>query len=90
MYPVICPDLPGLFSMLREGAAAALIAQEAFSRNGLAEISAWLSTQPPWSDMPFVVLTSGGRPSRITVTQAQEHGAKIVGINLNGFVISTW
>jgi signal transduction histidine kinase len=72
MSPAICADLPELVSRLKEGAATALIAQEALSHRGLEEITAWQATQPPWSDVPFVILTSGGRPNRTTVSQAQE------------------
>jgi len=72
MSPVICSGLGDFLAQLQDGAAAGLIAQEGLSRNGLERISHWLATQPPWSDMPFVVLTSGGRPSRVTVKQALE------------------
>ncbi len=72
MSPVICPDLGDFLAQLQDGAAAGLIAQEGLSRHGVERISNWLATQPPWSDMPFVVLTSGGRPSRVTMNQALE------------------
>ena len=72
MEPAICSGIEQLVDSLKEGAAAGLIAQEALSREGLDQITEWLRTQPPWSDMPFVVMTSGGRPSRETTTQARE------------------
>lgn len=71
MSSAVCSDVDDLVARLQEGAAAGLIAQEALSSEGLGKIEEWLAMQPPWSDMPFVVLTSGGRPSRITSTQAQ-------------------
>ena len=71
MSPVVCPDIDKLLFQLKEGAAAGLIAQEALSREGLEKLTAWLSTQPPWSDMPLVVLTSGGRPNMTTNSQAR-------------------
>ena len=49
-------SLPELVRNL-EGAAAAVIAEEALvheHRGGLAE---WIAGQPPWSDFPFVLLT---------------------------------
>ncbi len=49
-------SLPVLVRNL-EGAAAAVIAEEALvheHRGGLAE---WIAGQPPWSDFPFVLLT---------------------------------
>ena len=72
MFPAICAGIDDLVLRLEEGAAAGLLAQEALSRDGLNQIKAWLGTQPPWSDMPFVVMTSGGRPSRETTIQARE------------------
>lgn len=72
MPSVICSDLGDFLAQLQDGAGAGLIAQEGLSRQGVERISSWLATQPPWSDMPFVVLTSGGRPSRITMDQALE------------------
>src|SRR5579871_6119282 len=72
MTPAICSDIDDLVIRLDEGAAASLIAQEALSRGSLGKITAWIGTQPPWSDMPFVVLTSGGRPSPQTNSQARE------------------
>ncbi len=72
MSPAVCGGLDELVSSLNEGAAAGLIAQEALSTDGLGQIVKWLETQPPWSDMPFVVLTSGGRPSRMTTAQARQ------------------
>jgi signal transduction histidine kinase len=72
MSPVICEDLGDLIARLQDGAAAGLIAQEGLLRGGVEKLSGWLSMQPPWSDLPLVVLTSGGRPSRITVDQAHE------------------
>ncbi len=46
-----------LIDCLDQGAGAAVIAEEGF-RTGLKELSDWVSRQPPWSDFPFVVLTS--------------------------------
>jgi PAS domain S-box-containing protein len=52
-----CSDVVGLIERLNEGAGAAVIAEEAL-RTGLKELADWVSRQPPWSDFPFVVLTS--------------------------------
>ena len=54
----ICPDLKTLQHDLREGAAVAVIAEEAFYPDVLVELEHWVDTQPQWSDFPFVVLTS--------------------------------
>src|SRR4051812_29370249 len=64
---VCCPSAVALVELLEQGAAAAIVAEEAISHTGLERISQWLSGQPPWSDLPIVVLTSSGRPSTHTM-----------------------
>ncbi|MET0313490.1 MAG: PAS domain S-box protein, partial [Hansschlegelia sp.] len=50
---------------LAEGAGAALLAEEAVQTADLAALGAWISSQPAWSDMPFIVLIRhGGGPER--------------------------
>jgi signal transduction histidine kinase len=55
---VICRDLEELCCKLIEGAGAALVAEEAFIRENCNSLNNWVSRQPPWSDFPFIVLTS--------------------------------
>ena len=57
LHVKVCSDVVGLIERLNEGAGAAVIAEEAL-RTGLKELADWVSRQPPWSDFPFVVLTS--------------------------------
>ena len=54
---VVCKDILNLIEALQEGAGVAIVAEEAF-RKELVALSDWVSKQPPWSDFPFVVLTS--------------------------------
>jgi signal transduction histidine kinase len=55
----ICSDLDDLNGKLREGAAVALVTEEAFLRGGSTQnLEKWVSSQPAWSDFPFIVLTS--------------------------------
>ena len=72
MSVVICPDVASLVRFLEEGSAAAVVAEEALTHDGVTNIALFLSGQPPWSDMPFVVLTSSGRANPATVRKAQE------------------
>jgi signal transduction histidine kinase/ActR/RegA family two-component response regulator len=53
-----CRDLEDLCGKLTEGAGAALIAEEAFIRESCNRLNNWVSGQPPWSDFPFIILTS--------------------------------
>jgi signal transduction histidine kinase len=72
MVPRTCRDVGELLALLKEGAGAVLIAQEALSRGSLTDVVNLLSSQPPWSDMPFVALTQSGRPSRLNINQARD------------------
>src|SRR5271157_5874101 len=55
---VVCPDLPALLDSLRAGAGAAMVAEEALFGRGSTSLVEWVEAQPPWSDLPFIVLTS--------------------------------
>jgi signal transduction histidine kinase len=68
----ICPDAAALVGHLQEGAAGAIVAEEALTQQGVNDIAHFLASQPPWSDLPFVVLTSSGRANRATEKKAQE------------------
>jgi signal transduction histidine kinase len=68
----IARDWHVLLEMLQEGVGAAIVAEEALSRESIDALSAWLSSQPPWSDTPFIVLSSAGRPTRESHRRAME------------------
>ncbi|MCC6777350.1 MAG: response regulator [Hyphomicrobiales bacterium] len=55
---VVCDEIDDLLVKLKEGGAAALVTEEAFSRHGTAPVEQWVSGQPAWSDFPFIVLTT--------------------------------
>ncbi|ANH67726.1 response regulator [Mitsuaria sp. 7] len=59
--PVHTPEQ--LLAALNEGAAAAVVTEEALSIVPGSPVHLWLSRQPSWSDFPFVVLT-GKRTGR--------------------------
>ncbi len=60
---VIAGDASALLPMLAEGVGAAIIAQEALTPDFARAARVLLDSQPAWSDIPFLVLTSGGRPT---------------------------
>ena len=62
---------------LSEGAACALVAEEAMIRGNMDQLAAWVRTQPAWSDFPIVLLTGrGDSPERpIFATQVSSHNA---------------
>src|SRR5438309_1755832 len=57
---VSCGDAEELSRELERGAGLAVVAEEALEERSVAQLVSHLSAQPRWSDIPFVVLTSGG------------------------------
>src|ERR1051326_2978289 len=48
-----CVNLADLRSKLEQGAATAVIGDEALNKNNLAMLAEWVKSRPPWSDFPF-------------------------------------
>jgi signal transduction histidine kinase/ActR/RegA family two-component response regulator len=59
----ICDSLNGLIAELEGGAAAVLIAEELVASNGANPLAEVIANQPPWSDLPVLVLTRPGADS---------------------------
>lgn len=62
-----------LMDAIGQGAAAAIVAEEALSARTLARIAEWQMQQEPWSDFPFVVLLAkryGAAPAQLKATFA--------------------
>jgi signal transduction histidine kinase/CheY-like chemotaxis protein len=70
---VVCTGIPDLHERLKEGAAAALVTEEALLGDGVGELGAWVADQPAWSDFPFVVLTS-----HVTSASAHLHRLRLL------------
>jgi signal transduction histidine kinase len=61
----ICASLPALVEELEKGAGLAIIADEAVHGTNLRPLASFLERQPPWSDLPVILLTHhGGGPER--------------------------
>ena len=60
----ICGDLAALVAALGEGAAFAVVTEEALRTADLRPLAAWLARQAEWSDFPFVLLTERGGVER--------------------------
>ncbi len=59
-YAVECANFNGLLSEWNKGASVLLLAEEALLLNGLEVLTTRISQQDPWSDIPIIILTSGG------------------------------
>lgn len=55
---VACIDTNGLLEALSQGAAVAIVTEEAIDASALACLEQWIGAQPVWFDFPFVVLTA--------------------------------
>lgn len=51
-------NLTALAANLEQGAATAIITEEALALSDDAPLDEWLERQPPWSDFPFVILVT--------------------------------
>jgi two-component system, sensor histidine kinase len=68
---VLCRNLDEVFAQLELGAGAVLLAEEAVSPAGSGPLRSWLGDQPPWSDLPVLVLARPGADSH-GVAQAMD------------------
>ena len=75
VYAVICRDLAALCAAVDEQTGALLIADAALDGQDLAPLAARIAQQPPWSDIPVVVLTDAAAPVRAQL--AAEYGAAL-------------
>ena len=66
LFPQVCSDVANLIAQLGGHADVALITEEALYGEAIAPLEAWVAAQPPWSDMPFVVLTNRNEGARFT------------------------
>lgn len=69
---VIARDADALVLLLAEGAGAVILVDEALTKRVLHDLTGWLAQLPPWSDLPFLVLTSSGVPTRDTHRRARD------------------
>jgi serine phosphatase RsbU (regulator of sigma subunit) len=61
LLPLICQDGDVLCQEIASGVGVVLVTKEALTGPTLSCLREALSAQPPWSDLPLVILTSGGR-----------------------------
>jgi signal transduction histidine kinase/ActR/RegA family two-component response regulator len=70
----VCTHVSCVDEALMEGAGVLLIAEEAIVGGGLDLVAAALSRQPPWSDLPVLLLTRYGADSAIVAKALQTMG----------------
>jgi signal transduction histidine kinase len=61
---IVCRSLDDLVAELAAGAGCVVVAEEALNPVAMAALAEPLATQPPWSDLPFIVFSAMHRHSR--------------------------
>lgn len=73
MESVVCGTVQDICAGLSEGAATALLADEALYSQSVDDLSRALARQPQWSDFPLIVMTSGGE-----TTETSRHRLRLL------------
>ena len=79
--PVLCTGVAGVRAAIDGGVGAVIVAAEALPQAARAELLDALERQPPWSDVPVVVLTGEGALTR-AIPQALERLAARANVTL--------
>ena len=69
-----CESLAQVCDAIAEGAGAALLTEESLAPEYVRPLVAALADQPPWSDLPLLVLTRGGADSPAAVHAMESLG----------------
>ncbi|MFM9926477.1 hybrid sensor histidine kinase/response regulator [Variovorax sp. H27-G14] len=72
----VCANLPQLLREMAQGAGALLVSEEMLSGSGAAELAAAIAAQPPWSDLPVLILARQGADSS-AISSAMEGMANV-------------
>jgi signal transduction histidine kinase len=68
----VCEDMGSLVRELARGAGAIMLAEEVLAGHPLVELTGALGAQPPWSDVPVLVLARQGADSRAVANAMDE------------------
>src|SRR6478672_5141817 len=66
-----CRSIQHLCDELHAGAGAAFLAEEALVADAMACLRQSMQEQPPWSDLPVIVMTSGGKTTQYSERMAR-------------------
>lgn len=74
VHTLICRDLAEVMDKLSVMRGAVLIAEEAIKPARIAQFAALLGTQPTWSDLPIILLTSSGNVAEANLAAMERFG----------------
>ena len=60
-----CSSLDDMQRKLAEGAGVAVVTEEELAGRDMSALLEWISSQPSWSDFPFIVLLEAGASAEI-------------------------
>ena len=90
---LVCQNTAALIEDLSDGAGAVMVAEEALAGAEMYALTEWSEAQPPWSDMPFIILTSRqARPELMRWRQdllSRLRGASLLERPLDALTLST-
>jgi signal transduction histidine kinase/CheY-like chemotaxis protein len=71
-----CPDVRTLCDALADDTSAVIVSEEALGSESLAVLVKTLESQPPWSEVPLLILTGGGATTRGSLAVARALGPR--------------
>ena len=78
-----CADFDEAFDQLAQGAALLLVPEELIGSQQRARLGGYLREQPPWADLPMLVLTQAGANSSAAQDAARTLGnVTLIGVSL--------
>ena len=75
LVPQVCRTIDEVSERVRQGVGVVLLTEESLTRRSLAVLTRSLMTQPTWSDIPIILLTSGGSESPVNTESLSSLGA---------------
>jgi signal transduction histidine kinase len=67
LFPHVCRDVPELCDEIGDGCGAIILAEEILLENSIGGLVSLLAGQPSWSDVPILLVTSGGEASQTQI-----------------------
>ena len=74
----VCRDVAQCAGFITEGAGTLLLTEEALESSQLPDLFKALATQPAWSELPLIILTSGGESRRARLLDLTTVAAGVV------------
>lgn len=76
--PAVCPNLSAAALEIRQGCGALVLTEEALAYSRAADLNDALADQPPWSDLPLVMLVSAR-----TGSDSRKEAIQRIGVRTN-------